>query len=741
MYSCGDDDVVSRGTNPQNKILVGTKWTTKNQDYGVGDDWVTTYDETYNIYFYSDTEGIFYYSCKEYDSDFGSSLSRNVAHFTYNVDGSVVNLDYINNPMKFSSSLNLSGKTISMNGINFTKGTIESSDKTWLNTLQGTTGDCKWHYDLAGALYIKGSGDMADYASFSDTPWGLNDQIPIYVEIQEGVTSIGSCAFANSSIEEVYIYSDAKLSKIGDAAFAGACISTIHLPDEITVIGAGAFAGCNYLSNVCMPDNIEVIEDMAFADCKSASLILTKNLKRVGSGAFGGCEIKSWTDSKVLEYIGGTAFEKINTKELDLPSIKELGHLAFYNTKIEKIHIGPHLQKVTGIPFVDLSSSGTVTIDAQTPLALKDDFIDENCVRKWNLVVPKGSETDYKSALYWKNFKSINGESGSATTDNDESGSTTTDVAVVTENAIPDICKVKLSGSVKTGGKKGYVGFNISKTPDFSGDCSTLYVKDSQTESKLYVTNDMSFCETTGNLLDSDTQYYYQAIFFGNGFKYEGDVKSFTTLKSKKPSDLTYTIGGKTYHMVLVSDGPNGDFYMMQTELPHSLDINIAGEHISRLDKSSIGVILKSEWSTFINNLRDRTGIEWRLPTPEEWMFAAKGGIYGNGTKYAGSNTISEVAWYSDNSSKYAHDVALKNPNELELYDMSGNYAELTFGKDLYDIDGAYYGGCWNDAPSACTVTSFKSGSTSGNVAGTKYKEKNAFNGKYITIRLVYSAE
>lgn len=38
MYSCGDDDVVSRGTNPQNKILVGTKWTTKNQDYGVGDD-------------------------------------------------------------------------------------------------------------------------------------------------------------------------------------------------------------------------------------------------------------------------------------------------------------------------------------------------------------------------------------------------------------------------------------------------------------------------------------------------------------------------------------------------------------------------------------------------------------------------------------------------------------------------------------------------------------------------------
>lgn len=55
---------------------------------------------------------------------------------------------------------------------------------------------------------------------------------------------------------------------------------------------------------------------------------------------------------------------------------------------------------------------------------------------------------------------------------------------------------------------------------------------------------------------------------------------------------------------------------------------------------------------------------------------------------------------------------------------MSGNYAELTFGKDLYDVDGPFYGGCWDDDSSVCTVTSYKPGLTSGKIPGTRYYEK-----------------
>lgn len=721
MNSCGsDNDIVSDGTgdnNPQNKKMVGTKWTTTNWDYSIGDDWVGTLDETYNIYFYSQTEGIFYYGRKDLDSDFGSSSSRCVAHFTYNVDGNIVRLDYINNPMNFSNTLNLAGNTISMNGISFKKGTINSSDKTWLNTLQGTTGQCKWYYDLVRTLYVKGSGDMANYNSFSDTPWGKNDRIPNSVEIQEGVTSIGAYAFANPSIGDLELPHN--LSKIGSNAFSGCSIGSVYLYD-VKELGEFAFYGCNY-ATIHFYDEIEIIGGGACLNCKSVSLSMTPNLRYIGEGAFGGkCEVKSWTDSKVLEYIGGAAIGKVNTKELDLPAIKELGHIAFQDTRITQIHIGPNLQKVTGTPFY-CASSGTVAIDINTPLDLKYDFVNEEYVKKWNLVVPTGSEEKYWSASYWSNFKSINGQSDMVIIETGE--------AIVGENGI------QLFGSIRGNAKNGNVYFEISRSPTFSDkNVITSFLPVSQITNKF-------FDITYSNYLKPNTLYYYRAVYLNGSDHTYGETESFTTLDRSAPVILSYTIAGETYKMIRVSGGPNGDFYMMETELPHSLDLHVAGVSIPRLDKSGEGVIFKSEWRTFIDDLRTKTGIEWRLPTPEEWMFAAKGGNESNGTRYAGSNTISDVAWYSSNSNNIVHDVAQKQPNELGFYDMSGNYAELTYGKDLYDIDDACYGGCWNDGSSACTVTSFKPGSVSGNVAGTKYKEKNAFNGKYITVRLVYSAE
>ena len=87
----------------------------------------------------------------------------------------------------------------------------------------------------------------------------------------------------------------------------------------------------------------------------------------------------------------------------------------------------------------------------------------------------------------------------------------------------------------------------------------------------------------------------------------------------------------------------------------------------------------------FVKKLNQLTGKNFRLPTEAQWEYAARGGNKSRGYKYAGSNTIGDVAWYDVNacdgvgssSPDYStHRVGTKSPNELGLYDMSGNVLE-----------------------------------------------------------------
>ena len=97
-------------------------------------------------------------------------------------------------------------------------------------------------------------------------------------------------------------------------------------------------------------------------------------------------------------------------------------------------------------------------------------------------------------------------------------------------------------------------------------------------------------------------------------------------------------------------------------------------------------VFLSIDWEDarkYCEWLSSMTGKKYDLPTEAQWEYAARGGSLSKGYKYSGSDNIDEVAWYLENSSHWVHPAGEKKPNELGIYDMTGNVCEWCL--DLYD--------------------------------------------------------
>ncbi|WP_455052019.1 formylglycine-generating enzyme family protein [Leyella stercorea] len=141
------------------------------------------------------------------------------------------------------------------------------------------------------------------------------------------------------------------------------------------------------------------------------------------------------------------------------------------------------------------------------------------------------------------------------------------------------------------------------------------------------------------------------------------------TAEMKDPND-----DEKPTHRVTLTN----DYYIGKYEVTQALWKAVMGNNPSNFKGDNLPVE-KVSWDDcqeFISKLNRITGKTLRLPTEAEWEYAARGGNNSRGYQYSGSNNLSDVAWFRGNSGGKPHAVGTKQPNELGIYDMSGNVDE-----------------------------------------------------------------
>ena len=287
-------------------------------------------------------------------------------------------------------------------------------------------------------------------------------------------------------------------------------------------------------------------------------------------------------------------------------------------------------------------------------------------------------------------------------------------------------------------GKLANFEFSLHKRPGKNLGEITLYADENklsftQSSSNPSLSTESKDCKIKSDSQISTDEDKFSLAQMSTGNQ-DGPYREFTvrgvTFKMIRVEGGTFTMGATSEQGRDASDDEKPtrsvtlkNYYIGETEVTQELWQAVMGTNPSKFKNRGRNLPVEQvSWKDcqkFISKLNSITGLQFQLPMEAQWEYAARGGNKSKGYKYSGGDDVGSVAWYTDNSGSQPHPVKIKQPNELGIYDMTGNVWEWC--QDKYDFYSRKYqtypigassesqrvfrGGSWNNSAKFCRVS------------------------------------